>query len=157
MHLKTFLFLLPCKHSHHQAPHTLFRKQLCTGTGHDNIISDVCPLYLCMSKDDWQVYCTKKMPTWINIRSNRHSLSGAWGRECSVGKRIINLFRCILSSSTCVQNFIEFESMMTKLCFVLYSLNILASLVTSHFLLNQQFRFRIFLRIASQLRDRLLQ
>ena len=52
-----------------------------------------------------------------------------------------------------MQNFIEFELIITELCLVLYSLKILTQLVTSHVLLNQQFAFYTFLRITSKLKE----
>ena len=50
-----------------------------------------------------------------------------------------------------MQNFIEFE--LTKLCLVLYSINILTQLETSQVVLNQQFIFYTFLKITSKLND----
>ena len=32
------------------------------GTGYNNIISEVCPLYLCMPKVQWEDHCLKKCP-----------------------------------------------------------------------------------------------
>ena len=47
-------------------------------------------------------------------------------------------------------NFIE---IITELCSVFYSLNMLTQPVTSQLLLNQQFIFCTFLRITSQLKE----
>ena len=52
-----------------------------------------------------------------------------------------------------MQNFIEFELILTELCLVLYSLKILTQLVTSQVVLNQQFIFCTFLRITSKLQE----
>ena len=54
---------------------------------------------------------------------------------------IRNVFKYVGSCSICVQNFVEFQLIITDLCLVLYLLNILVPLVTSQFLLNQEFKF----------------
>ena len=95
----------------------------------------------------------EKMPMWIIITSYRHSISGAWGQQCYLGNNIRNVFRCILSCSICVQNFIEFELIITELCLVMYLLNRLTQLVMSQCLLNQQFIFCTFLQTTLQLKE----
>ena len=52
-----------------------------------------------------------------------------------------------------MQNFIEFELIITELFLVLYSLKILTQLVTSQVVLNQQFIFCTFLQITSKLKE----
>ena len=74
-------FLLSWRHSHPPGPTHLFLiKQLYTATGHDNIISGVCPLYLCMLKCVYRLI-VQKIPTWINITSYKKFMPRVWGRE----------------------------------------------------------------------------
>ena len=70
------------------------------------------------------------------------------GHGNHLANKIRNVFQCFLSCSICMQNFIEFELTITELCSVLYSMNTLTQLVTSRFVLNQQFIFCKFLKIT---------
>ena len=58
-------------------------------------------------------------------------MRGAGGRQCYLGNNVRNVFQCVLTCSIFVQNYIKFELIITELCSVMYSLNILTQLVTS--------------------------
>ena len=40
------------------------------------MMSEVCLLYICILKVRWEDHCSKKMSTWIKIRSYRNLVSG---------------------------------------------------------------------------------
>ena len=52
-----------------------------------------------------------------------------------------------------MQNFVEFDRIITELCSFMYLLNLLTQLVRSQLLLNQQFIFCTFLQINSELKE----
>ena len=52
-----------------------------------------------------------------------------------------------------MQNFNDFELIITELCSFMYLINLLTQLVMSQHLLNQQFIFCIFLQITSELKE----
>ena len=56
------------------------------------MISEVCLLYICKPKVQWEDHCSKKMSTWINTTSYRNFVAGAWGRQCYLGNKIRNVF-----------------------------------------------------------------
>ena len=106
-----------------------------------------------MSKAQWEDHCSKKMSTWINTTSYWNFVAEAWGRQCYLGKKIRNFFWCVLSCSIHLQNFVEFDWIITELCSFMYLSNLLTQLVTSQLLLNQQFIFCTFLQITSELKE----
>ena len=116
------------------------------------MISEVCLLYICKPKVQWENHCSKKMSRWINTTSYRNFVAGAWGRQCYLGNKIRNVLWCVLSCSIRVQNFVEFDWIITELCSFMYLLNLLTQLVTSQLLLDQQFIFCTFLQITSELK-----
>ena len=56
------------------------------------MISEVCLLYICMPKVQWEDHCSNKMSTWINTTSYRNFVAGAWGRKCYLGNKIRKAF-----------------------------------------------------------------